>query len=145
MGITGEDDKFCLPAMFLPPSFSFPLPLSAHHWRRLSGGHPPFSRLNALATVNILSPAPARDEQTDTNHCVDAMGRGKKRGVKDMLSFSFFFSFASSHDGKYENETQVQIGYLSTKQHIHTRLIFCFDFQQVDTTVTGAKRRVNLF
>lgn len=31
-----------------------------------------FSRLNALAPVNILSPASHWDEQTDTNHCVDA-------------------------------------------------------------------------
>lgn len=101
-GSQGVDDKLCLPAVFLPPSFSFPpssecTPLEASQREASS-----FSRLNALATVNILSPAPAWDEQTDTNHCVDVMGRGDKKGVKDMLCF---FSPppppAASYDEKY--------------------------------------------
>lgn len=35
------------------------------------GGASSFSRMNALSTVNILSPASHCDEQTDTNHCLD--------------------------------------------------------------------------
>lgn len=35
------------------------------------GGASYFSRMNALSTVNILSPASHCDEQTDTNRCVD--------------------------------------------------------------------------
>ena len=60
-----RDIKLCLPAPSLsPPLALLSLPLSAHHWRHLSGGHPPFSRLNALDTVNILSAASPWDEQT---------------------------------------------------------------------------------
>lgn len=84
-----EGRQFCLPAVSPPPTLSFSLPLSAHHWRRLSR-RASFSRMNAFATVNILSPAAPWDEQTDTNHRVDAMGRGEKQGVKDVFCCCFF-------------------------------------------------------
>lgn len=65
------------PSHFLSLSECTPLEASQQ-------GGSSFSRMNALATVNILSPVSPWDEQSDTNHCVDAMGRDKERRVKDM-------------------------------------------------------------
>lgn len=96
--------------MSLPPTFTFSLFLSAHHWRRLSRGASSLSRLNALATVNILSPASPWDEQTDTNHCVDAMGRGEKeKGSEGHALFLLQPSMMRGNKGKKEERANASI------------------------------------
>lgn len=89
------DDVVLFTSNFSPSHFPVLSPSEYTPLEESQQGVSSFSRLNALATVNILSPASPWDEQTDTNHCIDAMGRSKKGGVKDMD-----FVFIAAHNNE---------------------------------------------
>lgn len=103
----------CVAPVSLAPAFYFSTVL----WTYTSGGFSAggasfFSRVNALSTVNILSPASHCDEQTDTNHCADER-KGEWR-----TSYLYF-----SNDAKVHQQNK---GRITSRDQLHAGLLCIF-------------------
>lgn len=123
-------------SLFLFPSECTPLEASQQ-------GGTSFSRLNALAPVNILSAASPWDEQIDTNHCVDA-GKGRGRGWR---TCSFFLLQSTIIRGIRSKLRKMWIPLFQVQgdpfRYYIQGLTFSVPFQHKDIALTDVSRHIN--